>query len=196
MSRKIFLGIALSLCFSVGISAQESNKEAPQKAAKQKAEQGKSKNKFLTKLMKGFEKAQLTDEQKAEIKEMALKHREAMKGLQKELGSFMTREISRKRMEAFKAAKAAGKKTDEAKQAGLEAMGLTEENLKKYQDLNAKRTALTNKLKEGIQGLLTEDQKKLVAKRGKGKGKKKKDDADMKEEVSLTSVTVKLPNML
>ncbi|MDZ4851966.1 MAG: hypothetical protein SGI77_21985 [Pirellulaceae bacterium] len=107
---------------SLSLNAQE-------KGGKKKAAGADS---LVTQFMKQLEKAELTAEQTAKIKEMYTKVATDVQA--KRTASGITFELMKKRTDASKAAKEAGKKGKEIQEAGIAAMGLTADQAKVYSE--------------------------------------------------------------
>lgn len=149
-------------------------------APKKKGNQGGKKNAeapAFAQMMKTLEKVELSDEQKAQIKQLAGKLQEETKALREE---GLTMELTKKRAEVMKAAREAGKKGKELQAAGDE--GFSEEE----KAVLAKAGAAQTKFRNAVFALLTDEQKEVLpaaAKRNlapqqaKGKGKKAKAEA-------------------
>ena len=132
-------------------------------------------------IMRQFAKADLSEEQTKKAKEIIAQHSEDMASLQKELGSLISKEQKQARRQAQKKAKQDGLKGKERNQAIWAAMKFSEEDIKKFQDVNKKTNQLRQKIAKEIYATLSDEQKekvKLRGKRGSKKGKKKKKDGD------------------
>jgi hypothetical protein len=129
----------------------------------------------VAQLMKSLEKAELTEEQSTKIKEMYLKVATEVVAKRKDAG--ITAEMMKKRQEASKAAREAGKKGKEMAEATLTAMGLTDDQKKVFSEteeaLNKAKIEVGKLLSaEQMAKLPEQAQNSLKAKEGK-KGKAK-----------------------
>ncbi len=147
------------------------------KKKKKGGEGGKGKgNPVLTQAMKALEAANLTDEQKGKVKELAAKMMEETKAL---AGEGLTAELTKKRGELMKAAREAGKKGKDLAAAANE--GLSEAELAVVK----KETQIQGKFRKAVLALLTDEQKAALPETmiktwsgpEKGKGGKKKEAA-------------------
>lgn len=100
---------------------------------------------------RGFEKAKLTDEQKAKIKEITDKIQVEVDKIRTDAG--LTAEMDKARTEATKKAKDAGKAGKDLQAAGVE--GLTDGQKEGYKKVDAE----VQKVKKLVFELLTEEQK-------------------------------------
>ncbi len=188
---RLFLGLALALCFATVGTAQD---EAKGKA--------KGKERALktttTQMMKAFEAAELTDEQKKKAAAIVEKHINAVIAARQAVSELLTKDQQKAKQAATKKAKEDGLKGAEATAAVNKALGLSEADMAKYKEAMKKPQEVTAKIKAAITELLTDDQKaalpKPKGKKGaaKGKGKKKKGDGG---DDKLQTVSLKLPNM-
>ncbi len=163
------------LALSAFVATSSFADDAPKK--KKGADGGKGKGSpALAQVMKALEAANLTDEQKGKIKELAAKMKEATKSLADE---GLTEELIKKRGELMKAAREAGKKGKDLADAAKE--GLSEAEVAV---LNKEMQA-QGKFHKEVLALLTDEQKAALPERTmkawsgpeKGKGGKKKDAA-------------------
>ena len=184
--KRVFLGLILSMCFTVGVSAQETKKESADKPAKVQQDKGKiykglnkRQQRVVDSVSKTFAKAKLTEEQEEKIAEMVGENWDDMQAVQKELSGMVTKEDRKKRSEAQKKATKDGMKKDEAMQAGWEAIGFSKEDIAKVKELNGKRNEMLAEIKKEIRGTFSKEQKiAMPAKKGKS-----------------ATVSVKLPGM-
>jgi hypothetical protein len=110
----LFLLVAAAILFQSGsITAQEKGEKKAPSAA------------MVTQFMKQLEKAELPEEMVTKVKETFTKVATEVSTKRKEAG--ITGEVLKKRTDALKAGKEAGKKPKEMQAAADEAMGLTEE---------------------------------------------------------------------
>ncbi len=107
---------------------------------------------IVTQFLKQIEKAELTADQTAKAKELLTKAAE--EASTKRMAGGITADILKKRTEALKSAKEAGKKGKEMQEAVEASLGLTEVQLKLYKETEA----ILTKAKMEIGKLLTPDQ--------------------------------------
>lgn len=180
--------IALTLCFATVAVAQDDAKKGNDK---KKARAASSANSYI---MKAFKSVEMTDEQKKKAEAVLAKYDGDMKDARKAVTSVLSKEENKAKNEARKEAAKAGLKGKEMTEAVEKAMGLSEEKMAKYREALKKPAAVTQKVKDEIMALLTDDQKAKMPKpkKGKGKGKGKKKP---KGDGNLQTVSLKLPNM-
>jgi len=187
--RKVLFGLAIALFATSSLVAQDVDKKA--KKALERATKSAT-----TQMMKQFEKASLTDDQKSKATAIVEKHVKSLMEARKAQDALLSDEQKEKRKAAVAKAKAAGKKGQAMTKAGFEAMGLSDETLKKYNAAKKKVNEVNGKMKAAIMALLSDEQKAAMPKarakgKGKGKGKPKKKDGDGETQ----TVSLKLPNM-
>jgi|GEM_PF-2018114 len=180
--------VALMLCFATVAVAQDDAKKGNDK---KKARAAGSANSYI---MKAFKSVEMTDEQKKKAEAVLAKYDGEMKDARKAVTSVLSKEENKAKNEARKEAAKAGLKGKEMTEAVEKAMGLSEEKMAKYREALKKPAAVTQKVKDEIMALLTDDQKAKMPKpkKGKGKGKGKKKP---KGDGNLQTVSLKLPNM-
>ncbi|GEM_PF-2237593 len=131
-------------------------------------------------LMKQLSDVELTEDQKAKIKEMGTELAAKMKTLRSEAG--LTPALNKKMAEVGKAAREEDKKGAELRAAVNAAAGLSENQLAAMKQANE----LTQKFRKEMLAMLTDEQKaalpaqlkkRLEGARGKGHGKQKKEAA-------------------
>jgi len=161
------LALATVLVAPLTLSAQEKGKKGG----------GNSGATMVTQLMKQLEKAELTAEQTTKVKEMFGKV--ATEVAAKRAAGGLTGEILKKRTDASKAAKEAGKKGKDLQAAVTEALKLTPDQVKVYEETEA----MLSKARVEIGKMLTPEQlaklpeqarNSFKEKAGGKKGKKKK----------------------
>lgn len=122
----------------------------------------------------------LTDEQKTKVAEIEKEYGPKMKELREKLDKVMTEEQKKARQEVLKEAREKGKdgkKGKELQQAVKDAMKLSEEQQKQYDETDKKLVALRQEILEKVKPLLTDEQKEKLPKRPEQKpapAKKKK----------------------
>ena len=179
---KVLLSLTLALVVSVTCFAQDNDKKA------KKANERAVKN-TTTQMMKFFAKANLTDEQKEKATAVITKHVGDLMAARKAQDSMLTAEQKKARTEAIAKAKKDGAKGGKLAAVGTKALGLSEEDMKKYNAAKKKVNDINMKMREAIMAMLSDEQKAALPKRGgakkgakkggkKGgkKGKKKADD--------------------
>ena len=110
----------------------------------------------------------LTDEQKTKVAELEKEYAPKMKELREKLDKVMTEEQQKARHDAMKEAREKGKegkKGKELHQAINDAMKLSEEQQKKYDETDKQITALRLEILEKVKPLLTDEQKEKLPKR-------------------------------
>ena len=187
---KSLLCLALTLCIAAtGVAQDEKKTKAKDKAVKSTTAQ----------MMKAFEKAKLTDEQKGKATAIIEKHIDSLMEARKAQDAMLSKEQRQKRAAAVKKLKEEGVKGNQLWAKAMESVGLSEEEQKKYDEAKKKVGEVTAKMRMAITGLLTDEQKAALPKKGKGgkgKGKgKKKSDGDAKPKGGTQSVSLKLPGM-
>ncbi len=170
MKRVISCLSVLALAAVVCVSAVAQD-DAP---AKKKKGKGGGGNSIVAQIMKSLEAAKLTDDQEAKIKELGAAVQEQIKALSTE---GLTPELTKKRAEALKAAREAGKKGKDLAAAANEGFSEAEKTVL------TKSNEITTKFRKQVLALLTDEQKQALPEavvrtlagpeQGKGKGKKK-----------------------
>jgi succinate dehydrogenase/fumarate reductase flavoprotein subunit len=110
----------------------------------------------------------LTDEQKTKVAELEKEYGPKMKELREKLDKTMTDEQKKARQEVLKEAREKGKegkKGKELHQAINDAMKLTEEQQKKYDETDKQIVALRQEILEKVKPILTDEQKEKLPKR-------------------------------
>ena len=167
--HKILFSLTLAFLVAANCMAQDETKTSNRA---KKATERAIKN-TTTQMMKAFEKANLTDEQKEKAQEIIAKHVPDVMAARKAQDSLLSDEQKAKRKEAIAKAKEDGAKGAKTAAAGIEAMGLSEEELKEFTAAKKKVTLANAKIKDAIMALLTKEQMvAMPAKKGK-KGKKR-----------------------
>lgn len=122
----------------------------------------------------------LTDEQKTKVAELEKEFAPKMKELREKLDKVMTDEQKKARLDVMKEAREKGKegrKGKELQQAIKDAMKLSEEQQKSYDETDKKITALRQEILEKVKPLLTDDQKAKLPQRPAAKKPKEKKNA-------------------
>ena len=182
--HKILFSLTLAFLVAANCMAQDETKTSNPKAKKATARAIKN---TTAQMMKAFEPAKLTGEQKEKAQAIIAKHVPKVMAARDAQNSLLSDEQKAKRKEALAKAKESGAKGNRGAAAGVKAMGLSEEELKKYTAAKKKVTEANVKIKDAIMALLTKEQKiampapkgkKGAAKKGANKkGGKKKDKA-------------------
>ena len=110
----------------------------------------------------------LTDEQKAKVAELEKEYAPKMKELREKHDKILTEEQKKARQEVMKEAREKGKEGKKGKdlaQAVKDAMKLTEEKQKEYDETDKKIVALRQEILEKVKPLLTDEQKEKLPKR-------------------------------
>ncbi len=164
MKNSIVSVLALSaiLVGSISLNAQEKGGKKDPAGA------------LVTTLFKQLEKAELTADQTTKIKEMYTKA--ATEVSAKRSAGGITTEMLKKRLDASKAAKEAGKKGKEMAEAVTAAMGMTAEQAKLYEEtettLSKARIEIGKLLTPEQIAKLPEQAQASLKERAAGKGKK------------------------
>ncbi|MBC7819295.1 MAG: hypothetical protein IAG10_20610 [Planctomycetaceae bacterium] len=119
----------------------------------------------------------LTDEQKTKVAELEKEYAPKMKELREKLDKVMTEEQKKARLDVMKEAREKGKegrKGKELQQALKDAMKLSEEQQKSYDETDKKIVALRQEILEKVKPLLTDEQKEKLPKRPERKKAKDK----------------------
>lgn len=185
---KVLFCLMLALTVTTTGFAQDNDKK---KARAKKAMDRAVKN-TTTQMMKTFSKADLSDEQKEKAKAIIEKHIGDLIKARKAQDGLLTAEQKKARTEAIAKAKEEGTKGNKLAAIGTKAMGLSEEELKKFTEAKKSVNQATGKIRNAIMELLTDEQKATLPKRKGKRGKKKKDGAD-KDSSKLVALT--LPEM-
>ena len=110
----------------------------------------------------------LTDEQKTKVAEIEKEFAPKMKDLREKLDKVMTEEQKKARLEVMKEHREKGKdgkKGKELAQALKDAMKLSEEQQKSYDEVDKQITALRHEILEKVKPLLTDEQQAKLPKR-------------------------------
>lgn len=188
--HKILFSLTLAFLVAANCMAQDETKTSNPRA--KKATERAIKN-TTTQMMKAFEKANLTDEQKEKAQAIIAKHVPKVMAARKAQDGLLSDEQKAKRKEAIAKAKEDGAKGNKVAAVGIKAMGLSDEELEKFNAAKKKVTQANGKIKNAIMALLTKEQKtampapkdkKAAAKKGAAKksGGKKKGKAAGKDQ--------------
>ena len=116
----------------------------------------------------------LSDEQKKKIAALDEEFGPKLAELAKKRGSILTPEQKKAEAEARKVARDAGKKRKELQEAVDAALKLTDEQKRQLAELKKESGPLNKTIRDKVLGLLTDDQKAKLPKRGGGKAKGEK----------------------
>jgi hypothetical protein len=171
---KVLFSLTLALVIAATCTAQDAAKKADGKD--KKAMERAVKN-TTSQMMKTFAKANLTEEQQAKAKAVIEKHIGSLIEARKAQDALLTDDQKKARTEAMAKAKEDGTKGPKLAAVGTKAMGLTGEDLEKYNAAKKKVNDASAQIKDAIMALLTDEQKAAMPKPKAGgkKGKKKKD---------------------
>ncbi|MFM9960620.1 MAG: hypothetical protein ACKV2Q_05285 [Planctomycetaceae bacterium] len=117
----------------------------------------------------------LTDEQKTKVAALEKEYAPKMKELHEKLDKVITEEQKKARLEVTKEQRGKGKEGKRGKelaQAVKDAMKLTDEQQKKYDETEKQITALRHEILEKVKPLLTDEQKAKLPKRPEARKKK------------------------
>ena len=117
----------------------------------------------------------LTDEQKTKVAELEKEFAPKMKELREKLDKVMTEEQKKARLEVMKEHREKGKERKKGKelaQAIKDAMKLSEEQQKNFDETEKQITALRHDILEKVKPLLTDEQKAKLPKRPEARKKK------------------------
>jgi len=123
----------------------------------------------------------LTDEQKTKVAEVEKEYAPKMKELREKLDKVMTEEQKKARLDVMKEHREKekdGKKGKELAQAIKEAMKLSEEQQKRYDETNKQIVTLRHEILDKVRPLLSEEQKAKLPKRPEVKKPKEKKKVD------------------
>ncbi len=109
--------------------------------------------------MRGLE---LTADQKEKIAELKKEYEPKLKELGEKMQSILTDEQKKARDEAMRAARQAGKRGAEARDAIAAAMKLTDEQKKQMEETRKAMSDLQKEIREKVEGLLTDKQKEVL----------------------------------
>lgn len=160
MKRLALLAMIVGLSLPVGLYAQNKKRQRNRPRYQQ----------FFT--IRGVE---FTADQKEKIAELRKKYVPQLAETQQKLGGVYTREQRQARREALQAARKAGKRGRELRQAAENAVKLTDDQKKQIQAAHKERDAIVQKIQTEVRELLTAAQKKKARrKRGNRQGRKRR----------------------
>jgi hypothetical protein len=189
---KVLFSLTLMLLVAANCVAQDDAKAAKKKKAMDRAVANATKQ-----IMKSFGKVELTEEQQTKAKEIVTTHIAKLQEAKKAQDGLLSDDQKAKRKEGIAAAKEEGVKGNKVWAAGVKAMGLNEEEQKAYDAAKKKVNEVNAAIKKEVMGLLTDEQKAALPKKGKKGGKKKMKKGDDAEEGDgkTQTVSLKLPGM-
>ncbi len=165
-------GRPLLVLLAIGIFSIAAMQGATQEKQKKNAKKGAKAPDAVAKMLDGIN--DLSEDQQAKIADIKKKYEPKLAEIQKRRNEFMTPDRRRTEKEARKAAKDAGKKGKELQNAVNDALGLSPAEREKLQAVQQENQALTAKIREDLEAVLTPAQKdKLPAEKGKKKRKAK-----------------------
>jgi hypothetical protein len=115
---------------------------------------------------------QLSADQQAQLNALKKEYGPKLQALQKRVSDVFTQEQRKARREATKAARDAGKKNKEIRQAADAAVTLTAEQQKQLDAAEAEQQKLSKEVRGKVEGLLTDAQKAELKTKAKKKSKK------------------------
>lgn len=178
--KKISTVVALAMVFALVAQVQAQD----EKKQKKGGNRGQGQVFAIGQLNKSLAKAELTEEQQAKIKAIVAKHREGLAELTKARRAIINQEVNKKMQTARKAAAAEGKKGRELQEIVNKAAGLSEEDLKKFGEVQKKLNAASMELKKAVVAVLTDEQKEKAAIRIQSANQKKRKNNKKKTEKS------------
>ena len=164
------LVLALVLAITAPLMAQEEGRKKGQKR-RPRAREG-----FTVVPRQMLEGLELTAEQKEKLKGLEKEYGPKLKEARAKMDSIITDEQKKARAEAMKAAKEAGKKGKELRQAVEAAVQLTDEQKAKMAEARKAMGPLQREVREKFMALLTPEQKEAIKekmKKGRPEGKKR-----------------------
>lgn len=181
-NTKLFLGLLLSICFSVSALAQDAvqveNKAKTKQVQREKKNAAKKaerrKQKMVASFSKNYSAIELTEDQTAKLNELIAENYDTLSGFQTELEAVLDQETRKKRTTAMKAARKDGKNWAEATRIANEEVGLSEEDAETLKKLSKKRGEKMAQIKKTFSENLTDQQKEALAKASPQKRKAEK----------------------
>ena len=160
MKQAIALSMTLTLILAGMALSQERRKKDTERAQPQAAFQ-----QVFT--LRGVE---FSPSQQAQVEELRKKYTPQLIEIQKKYGGILTDEQRQAQREAFRAAREAGKKDAELRQAVEAAVKLTDEQKDQQAKLQQERNTLFAKIQEELRALLTDEQRKQLRPQGEARG--------------------------
>jgi Spy/CpxP family protein refolding chaperone len=166
--------VALALMVAGAVMAADTPNDTPNKPSRGRHDEWR-RGQDVFDVVKGLD---LTADQQAKLSDLNKKYSPQLKALADKRDGVLTDQQKKDRDEAVKAAKAAGKKGQEVRRAGQDALKLTSDQQAKLSDLRKEGTALHKEIREKVLSLLTDEQKaKIKQHRGRQRGDKPAPDA-------------------
>ncbi len=165
------LVLALVLAISAPLMAQEKDRKKGGKRPKAAAREG-----FTVVPKQWLEGLELTAEQKEKLEELNKEYGPKLKEARAKMDGIVTDEQKKARAEAMKAAKEAGKKGKELREAVDAAVQLTDEQKAKMAEVKKAMGPLQREIREKFMALLTPEQKEVIKekmKKTRPEGKKR-----------------------
>ncbi len=189
--RKLLFSLTLAFLVVANCVAQEETKTEHNPKASQATARAIANT--TKQMMKRFAAVELTDEQKEKATGIVEKHIASLMEAKQALDGLLSDEQKEKRKAGVAKAKAEGVKGSKVYAAGIEAMGLSEEDAKKFEAAKKKLYGVSGKIQGAITALLTEEQKsKMPVKKAK-RNKQKMAEGD--DVATTQTVSLKLPGM-
>ncbi|MBM3999747.1 MAG: hypothetical protein FJ297_09455 [Planctomycetes bacterium] len=162
---------AVVLTLVLGLAGSLAAQEKKNKKSKGNAAAQNPVIKQLTEQLKALE---LSEEQQAKVKELVAGTNEKLAAIAKDRLELVGEEGLKKMNAARKEATDAGKKGKEVQDAVNASAGLSDEQIAKLKDIQAKQQTIVAELKKSVGGLLTEEQREKAGLNAPAKGKNKK----------------------
>lgn len=156
MKRALALTVTLTLTIASTVLSQEPKQRSQPQAAFQQV--------FT---LRGIE---FSPSQQAQVEELRKKYTPQLIEIQEKYGSILTDEQRQAQREAFRAAREAGKKDTELRQAVEAVVKLTDEQKGQQAKLQRERNTLFAKIQEELRALLTDEQRKQLRPQGEARG--------------------------
>jgi len=166
MKRALSVLSVVMLAVLVAANADAADK----KKKKADAKKGPSGLQLAQRLLKDIE---LTDEQKEQVEKIGQQYVAKLAAARKAISEAVPADVRKARAEALKAAKAAGKKGKQLREAVDGAVTIPEAVKQAVQEAQEGMKATLSEFRTAVIGVLTEEQKAKLPKQGKGKKKKK-----------------------
>lgn len=115
----------------------------------------------------------LTDDQKAKVAEIEKEFAPKMKEAREKLDKVLTEEQKKARQDVLKEARTSSKKGKELQQAIQDALKLSDEQKKNYDEADKALAALRLQIRDKVEPILTDEQKAKLPKRPAANTKKK-----------------------
>lgn len=157
MRRVISFSVVLTLIITSTVSAQERRRpQQPQQSPFQQVFR-----------LRGVE---FTEDQQAQVEEIRKKYTPQLAEIVRKHDSILSEEQRRAHQEAFRAARTAGKRAGELKEAVDAAVKLTDEQKERLAKLQKERSDLFAEIQKELRALLTREQRKQLRRQGPSQG--------------------------